>query len=412
MVEIALADVMEWVDSRLESAMKPIRKEWNSLLKDAQKALKDIRSACEKMRDEGERFLSGKDHRRYGPGKAALRFSKMMFNMLEDVELPSEVSVSSMASFQKDLARIYNAIGREWSGLLAKMDPYMIMAKRKLRSAWRKIGSLVRDINALMARCRPLELRDEVSSAIAKVEKLHSDLRSLEGEMSALSLEEGEVKEQLEALRAALREVENSDVMLRLEEARRSLENLRIEVRTELRHAWKALTKLRAQASSGLLALGADEREALEAYLSDPLTALAREAEGYPLLRSVLSKVGEALERGTLVLKPSKAEKLRSWLKEALSGSLIPLQAKCKKALEEFEAIRRSEEAEEALRKIEALKARISELERKAGMIKARLSSLEARRRSLGRKLEEELETLSSLLGELSGEEVRVVLEG
>ena len=410
MIELALDDVPEWLDSKLESAMKPLRKEWKSLLKDAEKALKDVRSACEKMRKEGEKCLSDKDHRKHGPGKAALRFYRMMTSILDDVELPSDISVSSMTAFQKDLARIYNAIGREWSGLLSKMDPYMIMARRKLKGAWRKIGSIVRDIDALVAKCRPLELKDEVSSAISKIEKLSSDLRALEGEVSSLSIEKGKLEEELSGLLKAREDVEKSEAVSRLEEAKRKLENLRIEVRTELRHAWKALVKLRAQ--SGLVALSQEEREALEAYLSDPLSALAGEEEGYPVLRSLLSKVGEAVERGILALKPSKAEKLKKWLEGALSGSLAQLQLKCKKALGDFESIRGSGEVVRALRELEELSARISELEKKVGLLEARMSSLRARQRSLRKKLEEELEALSGLLEEISGEEVRVVLRG
>jgi len=408
LIELALDDVPKWLDSRLESAMRPLRKEWKSLLKDAEKALKDVQDACKKIKEEGEKYLSDKDHRKHGPGKAALRFYRLITGILDAVKMPSDISVSSMTAFQKDLARVYNTIGREWSGLLAKMDPYMIMARRKLKGAWRKIGSIVRDIDALVAKCKPLELKDEVSSAISKIEKLSSDLRALEGEVSALSIEREKIEEELSRLLEAKKELEKSEIMSRLEEARKLLENLRIEVRTEFRHAWKALVKLRAQ--SGLVALSQEERQALEAYLSDPLLALAGEEEGYPVLRSLLAKVGEAVDRGILALKPSKAEKLRRWLKGALSGSLTQLQSKCRKAVGDFESVKSSEEVKKALKELKALETRVSELEKKAGMLEARMSSLKAKQKSLKRKLEEELEALSGLLEEISGEEVRVVL--
>jgi len=411
LIELALDDVEPWLDNRMSSALKPLLREWDGLKKDVEKALREARDACEKIREEGEKCLSDKDHRKHRPGKAALRFYRMISGVLEAVKTPSEFSVKAIVDCQRSLARVYNAIGREWSGLLAQMEPYMIRARRKLKGVWRKIGSLVRDMDALVARCQPLELRDEVSSSLSRIRKLLSDLEAIRGEMGVTSLKEEEIRKELEELLKIKEALEKSETLSRLKEVEERLEVLRIEVRTELRHAWKPLIKLKASASSGTLSLPPDELEVLETYLSDPASALADDGEGYPSLRSLLLKLNDALERGLISLKASKAEKLRKWLEGALKGSLSDLQKECKRVIRELEEIRNSEEVQEALKKLRELEERISEVEKKADMLKARVSSLRSREKTLVKKIETEVENLEGLLTEITGEEVRVVVK-
>jgi len=410
LIELALDDVEPWLDDRMSSALKPLLREWEGLRKDVEKAIREARDACERIREEGEKCLSDKDHRKHKPGKAALRFYRMISGVLEAVKTPSELSVRAITDCQRSLARVYNAIGREWSGLLAQMEPYMIRARRKLKGVWRKIGGLVRDMDALVAKCQPLELRDEVSSSLSRIRKLLSELEAIRGEIGMTSLKEEEVKKELEELLKAKEALEKSEAISRLKAVEERLEALRIEVRTELRHAWKPFIKLRSSASSGAVSLSPDELGALEAYLSDPASALAEDGEGYPSLRSLLLKLEDALERGLITLKASKAEKLRRWLDEALEGSLSSLQNECRKAIRDLEEMRNSGEVQEALRKLRGLEDRISELEKKAEMLRSKANSLRSREKGLVKKIGAEVASLEGLLTEITGEEVRVIV--
>ena len=224
------------------------------------------------------------------------------------------------------------------------------------------------------------------------------------------SLKEEEVKKELEELLKAKEALEKSEAISRLKAVEERLEALRIEVRTELRHAWKPFIKLRSSASSGAVSLSPDELGALEAYLSDPASALAEDGEGYPSLRSLLLKLEDALERGLITLKASKAEKLRRWLDEALEGSLSSLQNECRKAIRDLEEMRNSGEVQEALRKLRGLEDRISELEKKAEMLRSKANSLRSREKGLVKKIGAEVASLEGLLTEITGEEVRVIV--
>jgi len=410
LIELSLDDVDRWMDSRMESMLRPLAREWDGLKKDIERALNEVKSACERIREEGEKCLADKDHRKHRPGKAALRFYRMISGVLEAVKIPPGLSSRSLAECQKDLARLYNAIGREWAGLLAQMEPYMIRARRKLKGAWRRIGGLVREMDALAAKCQPLELKEEVSSSLLRLRRLLSDLEGVRGDIAATSVEEEELKKRLEGLLEEKERLEGSEVLRRLREAEEALDRLRLEVRTELRHAWKGLIKMRASASAGALLLSPGDLEALAEYLSSPAEALAGEEEGYPALRSLLEKLGEAVEKGMVSLKASKAEKLARWLKGALSGSLGELQARCKKVIGELEEIRSSEEAVEALEKLRELGERISEVERKLELLENRLNSLRSREKGLEKKIRAEVRALEDLLSEVAGEEVRVAI--
>jgi len=401
---------MSWLKSRLASAVKPLSKEWKRLRKDALSTLKEVKDACERIREEGEKCLADKDHRKHRPGRAALRFHKMIAGVLDSVDVPKELSTENIIALQKALARVYNAIGREWSGLLSKMEPYMIRARRKLKGAWRRVGEIVRELDDLLARCRPLELEDEVASQVAKVERLFSNLKSVEAEFNATSMRRGEARKKLEELLKAKKALESSEALKELREAEEAVRALSIEVRSEFRHAWKPLVKLKTSAEAGPMSLSSGEADTLRAYLSDPLAALAREEEGYPALRSLLTKLREALERGSITLKASKAEKLRKWLNGALSGSLSGLQEKCKRAFGELEALRSSEAVRKRLKELEALEKRISEVKREIELLEGRENSLANKRESLQRKLEGELKALEELLADITGEEVKVIL--
>lgn|GEM_PF-3238830 len=411
MARVALTDLVPWFKSKLAGAMKPILKEWARLRKDAEKAIKDVREACERIRNEGEKCLADKDRRKHRAGRAAIRFHKKVSGLISTIDVPEELSREAIEGLQKDLARLYNAIGGEWGGLLAQMDPYMIMARRKLRGAWRKVGDVVRGLGSLLGMCEPLELEGEVASLASRLEKLISDLRAIEAELGAISLKEEEVRKKLEELREAKEAIEASDVMRKLREAEEALENLSIELRTELRHAWKALLKLRSSSEAGAVSLGPGEAALLNAYLSDPVSALASEEEGYPGLKALLRKVEECLNRGIITLKPSKVEKLERWLKEAFSGSLLGLQGRSRKAVETIRAIRESEEARNMIEELRSLEEEISGLEKELEMLEGRERSLKAKLERLRAKIEDERRSLEGLVEKAIGEEVEIAIE-
>jgi len=407
--ELALGDVLPWLKSRLSSALKPLAKEWKGLRKDAEKALSDIRDACERIREEGEKCVHDKDHRKHKPGRAALRFYKLMASVLDDVRIPGpELSTEAISELQKGLARVYNAVGKEWRGLLAQMEPYMIRARMKLRGAWRKIGDIVRSLDALSAECKPLEMEDEVSEAVSRIESLIKEMKSLEAEISLLSIEEEKLKRALGELTDKKNALMASEALSSLRAAEEEKERLSIEVRTEMRHIWKPLAKLRASASSGLSSLSPEEEEAMRAYLSDPVSALARDGDGYPRLKALLKKIGEGLERGSISLKESKAQKLRAWIEKATSGGLLELQEKCKNVLHVLEERKSSEAVRNILSELKGVEEKLSALSVKVERVKARLSSLSSKKESLARRIEKEIERLEALLADITGEDVRI----
>jgi len=411
LVKVALPDLVPWFKSRLAGAMKPLLKEWDRLKKDAKRALEDVGDACERIRREGEKCLADKDRRKHRAGRAALRFHRKLSGLLSAVEVPEELSEEAVRELQKGLARIYNAIGSEWPGLLAQMDPYMIMARRKLKGAWRRVGDVVRGLGSLLGMCEPLELEGEVEAQASRLEGLLSELRSIEAELGALSLKKEDVKGKLEELSKSREALEGSEVLRELRAAEETLDALSIEVRTELRHAWKAMLKLRSLAEAGSASLSHPEAELLSAYLSDPVSALASEEEGYPGLKALLLKVDEHLDRGTITLKKSKIEKLKKWLGEALSGSLSELQARAKEAISRLEEVRSSKEAMKVLAELKSLGEEEGRLEKDLEMIEARISSLEARRDRLEAKIKRELHALEELIARATGERVEVLIE-
>ncbi len=411
MIELALGDVLPWLRSRLASAMKPLQREWERLRRDARRALDEMRDACDRIREEGEKCVSDRDHRKHRPGRAALRFHKVMSGVLASVSVPEGLSTEAIADLQRNLARVYNAVGKEWSGLLRQMEPYMIRARMKLKGAWRKLGDIVRELDGLAARCRPLELEDEVSAQVGRVERTKSQLEEVEAELGALSVEKREAEQSLTELLRAKEALENSEAIRRFREAEEAVEHLSMQVRSELRHAWKGLVKLRSSSEAGVLSLGPGEAETLAAYISNPARALAEEEDGYPRLLGLLARLEEAIERGSVRLKAKKVEKFRAWLEKARSGGLSELQTRCRKAIGELDALRSSEEVLEALGRLEELEQQISELRKKAEMLTGRINSLQAKRERLRKRLAEELSALEALLTDVTGEEVRVSVE-
>ena len=409
MMELALEDVLSWLRSRLSSVLKPLAKEWKGLRKDAEKAISDIKDACERIREEGEKCVHDKDTRKHRPGRAALRFYKLMMSILDDVRIPGpELSMETISELQKGLARIYNAIGKEWKGLLAQMEPYMIRARMKLRGAWRKVGEIARSLDALSTECRPLEMEDQVSEAVSRVRELIKELRSLEAEIDLLSVEKEKLDRAVQELASKKEELLTSKALSALKMAEDEKERLSIEVRTEMRYAWKPLAKLRASASSGLASLSPDEEEILRAYFSDPMSALAEDGEGYPRLKALLRRLEEGLERGSISLKASKAQKLRAWIEKAMSGGLSALQERCKKVLQMLEELRNSEAVRAVLSELKKVEDELSTLSVQAERIRGRLNSLSSKKESLAKKLEKEIRHLEDILADITGEDVRI----
>lgn len=409
MRELDLKDVLPWLRSRLSSALKPLEREWGELRRDAEKAISEIREACESIREEGDKCVRDKDHRKHKPGRAALRFYKLVMSILDDMSIPGpELSTDAISALQKGLARIYNAVGKEWRGLLSQMEPYMIRARMKLRAAWRRVGEIAKSSDSLSTKCRPLEMEGQVSEAISKAESLLRELRSLEAEVGLLLVERERIEKRVSELSERREALAASEALSSLRAAEEGRERLSIEVRTEMRHIWKPLAKLRASTSSGLMGLNPDEEKAIGAYLSDPVSALAEDGDGYPLLKALLKRLDEALKRGSIGLKESKAQKLRAWMEKAVSGGLSRLQEKCRAVLRELAEMRASDDVRAVLSELEEVESGLSALAGEAERVNASLNSLLAKRGSLVERLEMEVRSLERLLADITGEDVRV----
>jgi len=152
-----------------------------------------------------------------------------------------------------------------------------------------------------------------------------------------------------------------------------------------------------ARASGGSLA--SEEVEKLSQYLKDPFTALATERSGYPKLKSILRRMGQAIDEGKLRLKGSRLRKGQEEIDRIINkNKLDSLHHDSVYVFSSIQQLLSSKETQTAKSRSEQLLRRLEELRKKREMLEARLNELEGEHEQSLERVSEQKETLEEMV--------------
>lgn len=258
------------------------------------------------------------------------------------------------------------------------------------------------------------ELRSFLSGPYAKariVEELFlkaDEMGRLLNEMTEYERRKADVKERLQRLEKQIEEGERSVASIKdsaeldhLASARQKTQQLRRQVKHELRHLRKPFIKFAKLARASGYALSSGEIEKFNQYLKDPFTALATEEQGYPKLKSILRRVGQAIDEGKLRLKGSRLKKGREEIDEILNkNKLDHLHRDSTQTLSSIQQLLSSKETQTAQSRSKQVLEKLEELRKQREMVRARVDELDKEHEQSSERVDEQKAALEKIVYE------------
>ena len=376
-LEIQIKEFRPWLEKETTSVLSPLNKQGEKILDKVRDRLNDVSQACEKLGEEAKKEIErGKAVRK---GRLTEKLTRHFLKQIEKIVFPEKLSFSELEKLHKDLEKTLSSISQERSAWFPRISPSFILARRRVDFAITRLASPV------------AELHNFLSGAYLKA-KTVEELFMKTDEMVRLLSETGEykrrkagVKERLQLIEKQIEEVERDFASIKdstelgnLAEIKQKGQQLRKQVKHELRHLQKPFIKFAKLARASGHNLSPGEVEKLSQYLKDPFTALATEESGYPKLKSILRKVGQAIDEGKLRLKGSRLKKGREEIDEIVNkNKLDGLHHESVHIFSSTQRLLSSKETQAAQNRSEQLSGKLEELRKQREMVEARVDELD-----------------------------------
>jgi len=173
----------------------------------------------------------------------------------------------------------------------------------------------------------------------------------------------------------------------------------------------KPFYKLQSLSRSGEVAVPPDEIRKLEEYLADPLVALAAEGNGYPTLRSMLTKLDSTIAQGKLKLKTQRLRKAQDQITAVISkNSLDQLHKNGQEVLAQRKQLLSSEATRTLQSEILQLQRQLEALQKEYELITARNKALKNDQLKLKERTERLRKELEDKILQLTHKNAHVIL--
>jgi predicted RNase H-like nuclease (RuvC/YqgF family) len=245
---------------------------------------------------------------------------------------------------------------------------------------------------------------DKLTQTLEDTKQNEESLNQTQEKMLLLEKEITETKEKLLQMRSGTEFNE-------LEKLDQRTEELRAEVKHHLRHLQKPFYKLQSLSRSGEVAVPPDDIRKLEEYLSDPLIALAAEGNGYPTLRSILTKLDSTITQGKLKLKTQRLRKAQDQITAVVGKNLLdPLQKSGQEALAQRKQLLSSETTRTLQSELLHLQRQLETLQKEYEIITAKNKALKNDQLKLKERTEHLRKELEDEVLQLTHKNVHVIL--
>jgi len=390
--------LQHWTSSVIDPQLKPLQAKARQLSQAASSLASSLESRCHEFIRNTKHDMSGLgDSRRLRAAMALSRVSGDIVNACgEFLKSSSDTSVSNLETNITRLLRVasssYNESARAMASHYATERGWLraeIEGLLRLNSQTSQFRTRTRDITSIQDQIQ--EHSTTLVEQLATIQDLEDARTSLEKEIHQLVLNQGSLLEAIERI--------DSDSEIRALDAKEAeLRVLRKKLLDEeMSRLGGVFTRLLALNQRGEVHTHRQAIGVLTRYVKTPLTALAKEPDGYPELTDLLEGVCESIESNRIPLGEKKAKKTLERAKQIINGSLKPIQKEARSAFSARSQILRSPNPRN-------LRSRRSDLRAEYARSRASKESLESKIKStfeeaslLGVQAKTHLDTIDEL---------------
>jgi hypothetical protein len=411
--KVGLNDLEEWVENETADIVEPLREEARKLLEDIQDKLSDLLEASEKLLDDAEKEIAKGSQKMYRRAKLLQKMAGTFVDLIHDLPVPETISGESLHHFSEELEKIVDRITQERMKYFRAISPYFIMSRRRFDVFLKRTSDTLQNFQAFLSD--EYDKAESAESVASRVEKLKQSLTELNEAKKAREtrklrreLLETKIKENQQKMKV----IQSKDEVVELVQINSRIKELEENVKYDLRHLQKPFLKFQTLVNSPGYSLSPEATQKLDEYLSNPFKAFATEEEGHPLLKNILQKIDEAMEKGKLKLKKSRLRKAKDQIDNILNKTaLISLHQNCRETFSKKNQLLTSGAINETRSKKATLQKNLKELQRKNRILEKRDAIQEKANQRILERVEEQKKELKKVVLELVDKDVQIIVD-
>jgi hypothetical protein len=411
-LKIPLKDVKDWVETETTSIVEPLKAEAKKQLGDMQDRLADLSEASKKLLDDAEKELAKGSRKTYRRAKFLQKISDEFLNLIDDLIFPDEISGEILHEVSDEIEKALETISQERTKYFRAISPYFIMSRRRFDVALKRAVDSSHDLQTFVSEeYATAENAEGVVSQVEELRQLLQELSELEKTRKIRKLKQKDLETKIAENQQKLQTIKSKDEVVELVQLRARIGELEENVKHDLRHLEKPFLKFQTLVNNPGYSLSPEAKNKLDEYLNNPFKALATEEEGYPLLRNILQKIDDAMEKGKLKLKKSRLRKAKEQIDNILSKTaLISLHQNCREAFSKKTQLSTSDTISETRNERAVIQKNLKHLQRKKKILENRDAAMEKRNKQIRARVEEKKKELEDVVVELVNKEVQIVI--
>ncbi len=412
-LEIPLEDVKEWLEKETLSIVEPLKAEARKLLEDTQSMLSDLLEISEKLLDDAEKELAKGSRKTYRRAKFLQKISGNFANLIDGITIPDEISGESLHQLSKKMEKTLETISQERMKYFRVISPYFIMSRRRFDVALKRALDTSRNLQTFLSEdYAKAKSAERVVFRIEELRRSLTELNEAEKAKETRELRRELLEKKIAKNQQKLQAIQSKDEVVELTQLNARIKELEENVKHDLRHLQKPFLKFQTLVNSPGYSLSPDATKKLDEYLEDPFKALATETEGYPLLRNILQKIDDAMEKGKLKLKKSRLRKAKDQINNILNKTaLLSLHQNCKEAHSKKSQLSTSSAISETRNERAVLQKNLKDLQRKKRLLESRDAALEKKNQETRARVEEQKKELERVILELTTKTVQIIVD-
>jgi len=408
--DVQINEFKPWLEKETVDILRPLKEQGKKLVSKVKERLDDARDACGKLEEEGCKQLDkGKAVRK---AKLTQKLTRYFLKQFDKIIVTDEPSFNELTKLHKDLEKVVSSIMRERSLWFPRISPLFIIARKRVDFAFARLAGSVSELGAFLSTdFSKAETVENLFSEIDETMRLLEGLDTYEERKKMIETKVESIRRQIEEGEERVESMRKSTELGDLARTRSRTEELRKQVKYELRHLQKPLAKFANLTRGPGYALSSEEVDKLGKYLENPFAALATETPGCPILKSILRKVGRAMDEGKLKLKTSRLRKGREKIDEILGKEVLnELHQSCVQVYSTRQQLVSSEKTKAAQQESMQMQRKLKEMRKRKEAGEARLRALEKQHSGLQEKVHGQKKSIEKLVYDVLQRNVNVKL--
>lgn len=302
-ISIGVYELSEWFEKQAEELLfnyrSDIKRQTDRIEGALVKTVETSDQLLEEVVIDGELTVPG----------AASKLSSRLKSIAEDMEIPDEITYSSVQELLDDLEgylREATDAGRRYIPRLPKVHKKIV---KELDYQFRVVGQSYQKIRKLWEKEKVPKQLDQISEDVDEIEHRSRQLLSLVEQLSELERLEAEKVGKIEEQKGDIKQFRVDSGLEEIDGIRKEIDSIRMIVTNQLNFLKKPFKKL-SQAAGRAVMISSTAGEGADAYSTDPWQAFQNDSESLEKLKAGLRALVEAVQGSKMKFKASLERKV------------------------------------------------------------------------------------------------------